>query len=117
MQDLLIEFDSSPRLFSKRVNVFYLIILFLLVILNIYLITSIIPSENILKILKFDRAAYFKRHVLGICVLQVIALVTSLLFSLIPYRSIPFISKFIRVFLIISIILHGTLVILMASNR
>jgi hypothetical protein len=117
MQDLLNEFESSPRLFSKRVNVFYLVILFLLVILNVYLITSIIPSENILKILKFDRAAYLKRHVIAICTLQVIALVTSLLFSLIPYRGIPFTSKFIRIFLIISIILFGTLVILIVSNR
>jgi hypothetical protein len=114
MEDLLVDLETPPKIFSIRNTIICFVVMVISVCLNCYIIIQSVPDDDMLKIINVSRTNYLKGSFLGLGLFQLITLILSLLISFIPYKHIPYKSKLIRVSLIASIILHFTMYILIA---
>ncbi len=114
MEDLLVDLEIPPKIFSKRNTIICFVVLAIALCLNCYIIIQSVPDADMLKIINMSRTEYLRGTFFGLGLFQLITLVLSLLISFIPYKQIPYKSKLIRVSLIASIILHFTMYILIA---
>jgi len=79
MEDLLVDLETPPKIFSKRNNIICFIILAIALCLNCYVIFRSILNDDMLRIMNIGRYEYLKAALLSLGLFQLITLVLSLL--------------------------------------